>query len=231
MECIKLDRIAKSFLDGKVSHKVILGLDLTVQKGEMISIMGRSGSGKTTLLHIIAGMLMPDSGSYYYDGKLLNTGSQKELSEFRRRNIAYITQTDIMLYDRNVQENILLSTQFIRCNKRQAKQEATELAERLHITDLLYKNPLELSGGERQKVSIARALLGKKGILLADEPTGALDEEAEQEVLNVFTSLNAQGMTVIVVTHDWTVANACNTHYNLSQGELSLITPETHDYQ
>lgn len=194
MECIKLDRIAKSFLDGKVSHKVILGLDLTVQKGEMISIMGRSGSGKTTLLHIIAGMLMPDSGSYYYDGKLLNTGSQKELSEFRRRNIAYITQTDIMLYDRNVQENILLSTQFIRCNKRQAKQEATELAERLHITDLLYKNPLELSGGERQKVSIARALLGKKGILLADEPTGALDEEAEQEVLNVFTSLNAQGM-------------------------------------
>lgn len=231
MECIKLDRIAKSFLDGKVSHKVILGLDLTVQKGEMISIMGRSGSGKTTLLHIIAGMLMPDSGSYYYDGKLLNTGSQKELSEFRRRNIAYITQTDIMLYDRNVQENILLSTQFIRCNKRQAKQEATELAERLHITDLLYKNPLELSGGECQKVSIARALLGKKGILLADEPTGALDEEAEQEVLNVFTSLNAQGMTVIVVMHDWTVANACNTHYNLSQGELSLITPETHDYQ
>lgn len=139
MECIKLNRITKSFLDGKVSHKVILGLDITVQKGEMISIMGRSGSGKTTLLHIIAGMLTPDNGSYYYDGKLLNTGNQKELSEFRRRNIAYITQTDIMLYDRNVQENILLSTQFIRCNKRQAKQEATELAERLHITGLLYK--------------------------------------------------------------------------------------------
>ena len=128
-----------------------------------------------------------------------------------------------MLYDRNVEKNILLPSLFMKYNKKQTKDEVKELADKLNISELLNKKPLNLSGGERQRVAIARALLGKKNMLLADEPTGALDEEAERDVLTVFKRLNSEGMTIVIVTHDKAVSDVCNKHFYLKDGMLQNV--------
>lgn len=223
MTYIKLSHIKKDYQDGKKPLHVIRGINMTIHQGDMVSIMGRSGSGKTTLLHILAGLLLPNEGEYYFMDRLLNIQNQDEMRDFRRRNIGYITQEDVLLYDRNVEKNILLPSLFMKYNKKQTKDEVKELADKLNISELLNKKPLNLSGGERQRVAIARALLGKKNMLLADEPTGALDEEAERDVLTVFKRLNSEGMTIVIVTHDKAVSDVCNKHFYLKDGMLQNV--------
>lgn len=223
MQCIKIDHIRKDYLNGEKTLHVLRDMEMTLQQGDMVSIMGRSGSGKTTLLHILAGLLRPDSGEYYYMGRPLDMQSRKVMRDFRMQNVGYITQDDVLLYDRNVEQNIMLPSMFVKHNTKQVRNEVNNLAEKLHIVSLLNKNPRELSGGERQRVAIARALLGKKKILLADEPTGFLDEEAEQDVLDVFKFLNTEGMTIVIVTHDNAVSAVCNTHFYLRNGMLQSV--------
>lgn len=220
MECIKINKIAKDFQNGQDTFHVIRNINMTIFQGDMVSIMGRSGSGKTTLLHILAGMLPPDNGSYYFMENMLAPRNYKKMQEFRRQYVCYLTQEDTLLYDRDVEQNIALPLLFSKHSKATLHSNIMEIVEKLQITSLLKQNPAKLSGGERQKVAIARALLGNKPLLLADEPTGSLDEESEQGVLSVFRQLNKEGVTVIIVTHDHTVASICNRQFYLKSGIL-----------
>lgn len=215
---LELKNITKGYVDGKDTHAVLNGVSMEIRDGDFTSIMGRSGSGKTTLLYIVAGLVLPDSGEYYWNGQQLDTGNAKKMRQFRNEHIGFIMQDDVMLYDRSVKDNIKLSALFSKQKRVGIDDEVYQLAERLGISDLLHKNPSKLSGGERQRVAIARALLGGKKMLLADEPTGALDEETEADVLNVLKELNRDGITILIVTHDNTVASACQKHVYLRNG-------------
>lgn len=218
---LELKNIEKGYVDGKDTHVVLSNVSMKIHDGDFTSIMGRSGSGKTTLLYIIAGLVLPDSGDYFWNNQKLDICNANEMRRFRNEHIGFIMQDDVMLYDRNVEENIKLSALFSKRKDATIDEEVAQLAERLGISELLQRNPSKLSGGERQRVSIARALLGGKKVLLADEPTGALDEETEADVLNVLKELNDDGITIIIVTHDNTVAAACKKHVYLRSGMIS----------
>lgn len=220
MTLLRLQNITKEYTNGNSTLSVLRGVNMDVCEGDTISIMGRSGSGKTTLLYVMAGLVMPQEGAYYWKEHPLNIKKPKEMRFFRNEHIGFIMQDDVMLYDRSVKDNITLSSLFAKRNRSQIEKEVKDLAEMLSIGTLLEKNPIKLSGGERQRVSIARALFGRKKILLADEPTGSLDAETEAEVLRLLKQLNKEGVTILVVTHDRIVADICKTHVYLHNGVL-----------
>lgn len=221
---ISLQNISKSFQDGKNRRMVLQNVHLNVNPGTLTAIMGRSGCGKTTLLYILAGLMQPDQGIYHFQGKELPLSNRKAMQQFRLQNIGFVLQEDTLLYDRNVQSNILLGTQFIKHDRHHIQSEMKELAAQLDISDLLQAPPAILSGGEKQRVAIARALLGNKSVLLADEPTGALDRENALRVMECLAKVREQGRTILLVTHDETIAQMCDRTVRLVYGQ---ITEET----
>ena len=210
MALIEMTSINKSF--GSKDKKVNVLEDLTfkVEEGEMVAIMGKSGAGKTTLLNIIAAIDYPDSGTYLYDGKEVKTKNTAQGIKFRKDRIGLIVQHFALINDFKVYDNVELGLWETNVKGAARKKRVMEVLESLGIADLKDKYPNVLSGGEKQRVAIGRAIVNNHKLLLADEPTGSLDSDTEKDILKILKDLNSKGMTIVMVTHDQDVANTCD---------------------
>ena len=207
MDKIELKGIRKTFGKKEALVEALRGITLTIGEGEMVAIMGKSGSGKSTLLNILGGMMSVDSGEYLYDGKAVNFRNQRELTEFRRNEVGFVVQYFALADDLNVFQNVALPLKYQGIPRKKMKQMVRNALQQLGIADKEKAYPSELSGGQQQRVAIARAVVKQPNVILADEPTGALDEATGE---NIFRQLNESGITVIVVTHDRKVAENCD---------------------
>jgi putative ABC transport system ATP-binding protein len=210
MSFIELKNINKSF--GKKNSKVdvLEDLNLSIEKGELVAIMGKSGSGKTTLLNILAGIDTPDSGEYLFDEKPMKIRNAADGVKFRRNNIGIVLQHFALINDFTVSENIEVGLWESGLSIVEKNKRIIEVMEQLQISDLKDKYPGKLSGGEKQRVAIGRAIICRPSLLLADEPTGSLDSSTEENIIKIIQDLNkTNGTTVIVVTHDDEVAKSC----------------------
>lgn len=183
--------------------KAVDGISFTVNKGEIVSIVGRSGSGKSTLLNLIGGLDTASEGKIIYDGKKISDWTRNELAYHRRFHVGMIFQSFNMIFTRNALENVVLALIFGKCPKNERKSRATNLLNQVGLSERIYHKPDELSGGEIQRVAIARALANDPEIILADEPTGNLDSNTADEIMDLLVSLNKEhGKTILLVTHD-----------------------------
>ena len=217
---ISLKGICKTYGKGDGLVTALRPIDLDIKKGEMLAIMGKSGSGKSTLLNLLAGLDTPDSGEYIYNGEHMNTKNQNKMAKFRRTDVGFVVQHFALIDEYTVYQNIALPLRYRRLKGVSTKQRVKEIAERLEIGEKLRKYPSQLSGGQAQRVAIARAIAHKPSILLADEPTGALDEETGKSIMNLFREINKEGTTVVVVTHDANVASYCQRTIRLHDGNI-----------
>ena len=196
---IRVEDIHKSF----GSLEVLKGVDLEIQKGEIVSIIGKSGAGKTTLLQIIGTLDRPDSGSVVIDGVDVFALKEKELADFRNRHIGFIFQFHQLLPEFNALENVMMPAMIARMSEKEAEQRAVQLLTELGMAERLTHKPNELSGGEKQRVAAARAMMMSPDVILADEPSGSLDESNKKELHKLLLQMREQyGHTIIIVTHD-----------------------------
>lgn len=217
---IKLVKIKKDYKTQGGIVPVLKNITLAVNKGEMLAIMGRSGSGKSTLLNIIGGIIEPTSGEMWIEGKRVNYNNQKELYELRRNQIGYVVQNFALISRKSVLDNVVLPIQD-REYKKNHYLKAKELLEELEVLDKINMYPCQLSNGEKQRVAIARALVDDKKIILADEPTGALDCASAENTINLLRKLvKEKGITVLIVTHDREIASKCDRVIHILYGEI-----------
>src|SRR5512143_75771 len=217
---IELINITKSYHMGKVDITVLTGVSLTVAKGELIAIMGPSGSGKSTLMNIIGCLDRPTSGEYRFENREIGTMSDDELAQVRNVKIGFVFQTFNLLPRFSALKNVEVPLIYSGVPARERRGRAIPLLEKVGLGDRLHHKPTELSGGQQQRVAIARALINNPPLLLADEPTGNLDSHSGEEILNILTGLNKQGVTIVIVTHDPGVAARCKRIINLKDGGI-----------
>lgn len=211
MALIELNNICKSFKTGDRTTTVHNDLSFSVDKGELVAIMGKSGCGKTTLLNILAGVDFPDSGSYLFDGEEVKIRNTSDGIKFRRNKIGMILQHFALINDYTVFENVELGLWETGLSRSGRKAKTNAVLERLGISDLAGSYPDVLSGGEKQRVAIGRAIIGDPLLVLADEPTGSLDSETEKNIIGLLRDLNSElETTFVIVTHDDEVAASCN---------------------
>jgi lipoprotein-releasing system ATP-binding protein len=200
---------------------VLKGIDLSIYKGEVVSIVGPSGAGKTTLLQIIGTLDRPDSGSVYVDSVDVTTLSQKKLADFRNQHIGFVFQFHQLLPEFTAIENIMIPAYIAGSSRKEAQHRAAELLDFMGLTDRASHKPNELSGGEKQRVAVARALVNNPAVILADEPSGSLDTKNKQELHQLFFDLRDQfGQTFVIVTHDEQLANITDRTIHMRDGLL-----------
>ncbi len=220
---IEVNNLSKTYKVGSDTIKAVDMADLYIEKGEFVSIVGHSGSGKTTLLSLIGGLTRPDSGTVVIENTDLWSISDNELSEFRNKKINFIYQFSSLIPTLNVQENVILPTVFGKKEDRNGDY-ARHLLERVDLVDKINAYPSQLSGGQQRRVAIARAFINRPDIVLADEPTGDLDEDTEAETMNLFRKMNEEeGITFILVTHSSEIAMQCKKHYRMNKGILGAV--------
>lgn len=213
---IEMKNIYKSFGKDHNERKIFENFSFTISKGDMVAIMGKSGSGKTTLLNIIGGLESIDKGTYLFNGKDVSRFSEKELLKFRRKNISFIFQNFALINEYSVMDNILLPLKYRYCNIDKEKlASARELLDKLDIGYVCDQKIDNLSGGEKQRIAIARSLISNTNVILADEPTGALDEKSGYMIMELFKQMKNIGKTIIIVTHDIDVAKKCDYIINI----------------
>ena len=218
---LRLAGLRKSYATGPVTTEVLRGIDLQVDAGDLLSIMGPSGSGKSTLMHIIGLLDRPTSGSGSLGGRDIAKLDDGALSDLRNRHIGFVFQSFNLLANLTALENVCLPLVYRGMGSSEMKQRADALLEQVGMGDRGHHRPGQLSGGQKQRVAIARALVGEPKLLLADEPTGALDSETAREVMHLLLTLNAQqGITVLIITHDQAVAHQCKRQLHLRDGKL-----------
>ena len=215
---IKTESLKRFFQIGSEKVEALKGIDLSVEKGEFLSIMGPSGSGKTTLMNIIGCLDTPSSGSYYLNNKLVNDLDDDELAFIRNREIGFVFQSFHLLAKNSALNNVLLPLKYAGINHDEAHVLAKNVLDKVGLSDRLNHAPSELSGGQQQRVAIARALVNKPSIIFADEPTGNLDSQTGDDVMNLFKELNDQGQTIILITHEEDIARQSKRIINIKDG-------------
>ncbi len=203
---ITLENIIKTYQMGEMSVPILKGIDLSIAQGEYVAIMGVSGSGKSTLMNIIGCLDRPTSGHYYLENRDLTTLDKDELAYIRNQRIGFVFQQFNLLPRATALENVMLPMVYAGIPKADRRTRATEALQQVGLGDRLNNRPNQLSGGQQQRVAIARSLVNHPALLLADEPTGALDTQTSQEVMHLFHDLNEQGITVVLITHEPDVA-------------------------
>ncbi|MCR8658600.1 ABC transporter ATP-binding protein [Paenibacillus endoradicis] len=221
MNILEANKIAKSFGNKSNKEEVLKGIDITIKKGEFVSIMGASGSGKTTLLNVLSSIDKVSYGTIKINNLEMTKMKEKQLAEFRKKYLGFIFQEYNLLDTLTVKENILLPLSITKTPKREANQRFKEVATELGIYDLKDKYPNEISGGQKQRTSAARAFIHEPSIIFADEPTGALDSKSASDLLNKLSELNQKrNSTIIMVTHDPIAASYCNRVIFIKDGQI-----------
>ena len=218
---LEIEHVYKDYIQGKMSVHILKDISLSVEEGEYLAIMGPSGSGKTTLMNIIGCLDKPTSGSYHLNGKDVLTYSDNELSDTRLYNIGFVFQSFHLLPKQTALENVYLPLIYAGISKKERIERATEALERVGLGDRLHFKPTQLSGGQQQRVAIARAIVNHPTILLADEPTGALDSSSGEQVMELFQKLNDEGITIIMITHDAEIASHAKRQAIIRDGILT----------
>ncbi len=225
MALIELQNIHKHFIMGEEDIHALNDVNIKIYEGEFTSIVGTSGSGKSTLMNIIGLLDLPGEGNYLLDGINTTTMTDDELSEYRNQKIGFVFQSFNLLPKASALKNVEMPMQYASTyNKNlddmKIRQMALETLNKVGLLERVHHLPNELSGGQRQRVAIARALVNSPKLILADEPTGALDSKTSEEIINLFRELNSQGVTVVIVTHDNNVANRCKRVLRMSDGKI-----------
>ncbi|MFN8416039.1 MAG: ABC transporter ATP-binding protein [Cytophagaceae bacterium] len=224
---IRLKGIQKSYHTGSNTLHVLKGIDLEINSGELVSIMGSSGSGKSTLLNILGILDDYDEGDYMLDGTLIKNLNQKQAAEYRNRFLGFIFQSFNLLSFKNALENVALPLYYQGVSRSKRLQIALEYLEKVGLKDWADHMPNQLSGGQKQRVAIARALASHPKVILADEPTGALDTQTSYEVMSLLKEINKEGITVIIVTHENDIAQMTNKIIRLKDGLIEKIESPT----
>ena len=215
---IILENIIKDYSNKEQVTHALRGIDVTIQDGEFLAIVGTSGSGKSTLLNIIGAMDHATSGKYIFDGKEITSCNLKELHKFRKENISFVFQNFALMDKYTVYENVEMP--LIARHIKHRKSIVMDYLEKMGIADLKNKIPSHLSGGQQQRCAIARAMAADTPVLLADEPTGALDQNTGNEIMKCFEEINKNGKTVILITHDINIANRCKRIIHIEDGKI-----------
>lgn len=217
---ISLHKINKSYQTGQNSLHVLKDVDLEIGEGELVSIMGSSGSGKSTLLNILGILDQYDSGEYLLNNQLIKDLSDTKAAGYRNRFLGFVFQSFNLLSFKNAQENVALPLYYQKVSRKERNRIALDYLEMVGLRDWAHHMPNQLSGGQKQRVAIARALITQPKVVLADEPTGALDSKTSLEVMNLFKKVNKQGITVVIVTHEHEISDLCDRAIRLKDGVI-----------
>ena len=218
---IKLSNVSKIYNKGKSNEcKALTAVDLKIPDGELTAVIGRSGSGKSTLLHILGCIDSCTSGKYYLDGKLVSGLTSNQMADVRNQKIGIVMQDFALVEEYSSIENVMIPLVFSKHLKKQRKETAMNALKLVGMNNLANKNVKELSGGQKQRVAIARAIVNDPSVILADEPTGALDSKTAADIMDLFKKLNNDGKTVIIVTHDKEIAAQCSQIIEISDGKI-----------
>lgn len=224
---ISLKDVSFSYNKGRPNEVVALSkISLTLMRKDFISIMGVSGSGKSTLLHTLGGFIRPNEGRYLYKGRDFSCFSETQIAKLRNREFGFILQDYGLIGDYSALENVCLPLVFSNCRWSQIASQGLACMEALRVADLKDKKPNELSGGQCQRIAIARALIQNPEIIFADEPTGALDTENAELLMQLLKKINMAGTTIVLVTHDIHIAHFCNQIYEISDGKIHKLIKE-----
>lgn len=217
---LNLQNIYKDYYQEKLVVPVLKDVSLSVEEGEYVAIMGPSGSGKTTLMNIIGCLDLPTSGTYELAGQDVLKLKDKELSDLRLSSIGFVFQSFHLMPRETALENVSLPLSYTGAKKAERKERATKALERVGLGDRVDFRPTQLSGGQKQRVAIARAMVNNPKILLADEPTGALDQKSGEQIMELFSKLNEEGVTIVMITHDAKVAARAKRVVHIIDGEI-----------
>lgn len=219
MTILKLTDICKDYLQGKQTVRVLKNINLTVEQGDYLAIMGPSGSGKSTLMNIIGCLDVPTSGSYELNGKSLPT-SDNALADIRNKYIGFVFQSFYLMPKLDAVDNVALPLLYAGVSLKERRARAVEALNAVGLGERIHFRPNQLSGGQCQRVAIARAMVTKPTLLLADEPTGALDSKSGDQIMEIFHNLSKEGMTIIMITHELAIAQCADKIYHIRDGQL-----------
>ena len=220
MAILKLTDICKDYQQGKEPVRVLKNINLTVEKGDYLAIMGPSGSGKTTLMNLIGCLDVPTSGTYELDGRNLKDLSDDDLADIRNKHIGFVFQSFHLMAKMDALDNVALPLLYAGVPLKERRAKAEEALKAVGLEDRIHFLPNQLSGGQCQRVAIARAMVGNPDLLLADEPTGALDTKSGNQIMDIFRELSSKGMTIIMITHEPAIAACADKTYHILDGEL-----------
>jgi putative ABC transport system ATP-binding protein len=228
---ISIKNLHKSYVTGSNSLHVLKGISLDIEEGEMISIMGASGSGKSTLLNVLGILDNYDAGEYHLNGMLIRNINETKAAQLRNRTIGFVFQSFNLISFKNALENVALPLYYQGVTRRKRNQIAMQYLDRVGLKDWWTHLPSELSGGQKQRIAIARSLIGKPKVILADEPTGALDSVTSMEVMDLLQEINEEGITIIIVTHEHDIAFRTQRSIKLKDGVIENIIYHQSNYK
>ena len=229
MSILKLTDICKDYQQGKQTVRVLKNINLTVEQGEYLAIMGPSGSGKTTLMNIIGCLDVPTSGTYELNGKNLQNSSDNALADIRNKYIGFVFQSFHLMPKLDAVDNVALPLLYAGVSLKERRARAVEALNAVGLGERIHFRPNQLSGGQCQRVAIARAMVGKPDLLLADEPTGALDTKSGLQIMEIFRRLSEEGMTILMITHAPEIAANAKKTYHILDGELRTGEGDSHE--